>query len=61
MENDKLIQKAADVLKPYKTTDDRLFGDVGAAVISKKGIFIRAFVLIRQAGASVQNAVHWQQ
>jgi cytidine deaminase len=32
--NENLIEKAATVLNPYTTKDGRLFGDVGAALIS---------------------------
>jgi cytidine deaminase len=35
--NQALIERAAAVLKPYKTADGRLFGDVGAALISESG------------------------
>lgn len=35
--NDELISAAERVLKPYTTTDGRLFGDVGAALVSASG------------------------
>lgn len=35
--NAELIGRAAAVLKPYKTSDGRLFGDVGAALVSESG------------------------
>jgi cytidine deaminase len=35
--NQALIERAAAVLKPYKTADGRLFGDVGAALVSESG------------------------
>jgi cytidine deaminase len=34
---DDLIAAAARVLKPYRTKNGRLFGDVGAAILSEKG------------------------
>lgn len=34
---DELIERAAAVLRPYKTPDGRLFGDVGAAVVAVSG------------------------
>ena len=37
MTNEDLIQQAKQVLKPYKTADGRLHGDVGACVLSKNG------------------------
>jgi hypothetical protein len=37
MTNDELIDAAAAVLKPYKSADGRLFGDVGAALVSEGG------------------------
>ena len=35
--NEALIERAAAVLKPYKTADGRMFGDVGAALVSASG------------------------
>jgi cytidine deaminase len=35
--NQALIERAAAVLKPYKTADGRLFGDVGAALVAESG------------------------
>jgi cytidine deaminase len=35
--NRDLIERAATLLKPYKTADGRLFGDVGAALVSESG------------------------
>jgi cytidine deaminase len=35
MTNDELIAKAESVLNPYTTKDGRLFGDVGAALLSE--------------------------
>jgi len=37
MTNDELIAAAASVLKPYRTAAGRLFGDVGAALLSEQG------------------------
>ena len=37
MTNDELIKSAENVLNPHTTKDNRLFGDVGAALISGKG------------------------
>lgn len=37
MTNDELISRAAGVLKPHTTTDGRLFGDVGAALLTDRG------------------------
>jgi cytidine deaminase len=37
MTSEELIQKAESVLNPHKTSDDRLFGDVGAALVSEQG------------------------
>ena len=37
MSLDDLIARAAAVLNPHRTKEDRLFGDVGAAVLSKAG------------------------
>jgi hypothetical protein len=37
MTEDDLIAAAVRVLKPYRTKAGRLFGDAGAAVLSKKG------------------------
>jgi cytidine deaminase len=37
MTNDDLIQHAARVLRPRATTDGRLMGDVGAALLTDKG------------------------
>ncbi len=37
MTNDDLIQSAEKVLRPYKSADGRVHGDVGAAVLSKNG------------------------
>lgn len=37
MRNDELIRHAEAVLKPWTTSEGRLFGDVGAALISAKG------------------------
>ena len=37
MTSEELIQKAESVLNTHKTSDDRLFGDVGAALISEQG------------------------
>jgi cytidine deaminase len=41
MTNDQLIEAAAAVLKPYTNKDGRLFGDVGAALISESGKLYR--------------------
>jgi cytidine deaminase len=35
--NQALIEQAATLLKPHKTADGRLFGDVGAVVVSRSG------------------------
>lgn len=35
--NQALIERAAAVLKPYKTADGRMFGDVSAALVSESG------------------------
>ena len=37
MTEDDLIAAAVRVLKPHRTRDGRLFGDVGAAILSEKG------------------------
>ena len=37
MTNDELIAHAASVLNPQAGPGDRLFGDVGAALVSEKG------------------------
>ena len=37
MTNDDLIRRAASVLNPHTTADGRLFGDVGAALLSVGG------------------------
>jgi cytidine deaminase len=37
MTNEELIQRAASVLKPHTSAAGRLFGDVGAALISEGG------------------------
>ena len=37
MTADDVIAAAARVLKPYRTKTGRLFGDVGAAILSEKG------------------------
>lgn len=37
MTNNELIERAEKVLNPYTTKDGRLFGDVGAALITPKG------------------------
>ena len=37
MNNEELIELAESVLNPYTTKDNRLFGDVGAVVVSEKG------------------------
>jgi cytidine deaminase len=37
MTNDELIAAAAAILRPHRTKEGRLFGDVGAAVLSKAG------------------------
>jgi cytidine deaminase len=37
LSNQALIERAAALLKPHKTADGRLFGDVGAALVSGSG------------------------
>jgi len=37
MTNDELIESAASVLRPHRTAAGRLFGDVGAALLSADG------------------------
>ncbi|WP_300575115.1 cytidine deaminase [Phenylobacterium sp.] len=37
MTTDELIERAASVLNPHTTSEGRLFGDVGAALISERG------------------------
>ncbi len=37
MTNDELIASAVGVLNPHTTTDNRLFGDVAAALVTAKG------------------------
>ncbi len=37
MENKDLIDRAAKLLKPYRTADGRLHADVGAVVVSSRG------------------------
>ncbi len=37
MTNEELIRSAASVLKPHTTGDNRLFGNVGATLITDKG------------------------
>jgi cytidine deaminase len=37
MTNNDLIQRAESVLNPYTTKDGRLFGDVGAALVTAQG------------------------
>jgi cytidine deaminase len=41
MTNDELIHIAASVLSPRTTADGRLFGDVGAALISERGVIYK--------------------
>ncbi len=37
MTNDEMIERAAAVLRPYRTVEGRLFGDVGAVVVTASG------------------------
>ena len=37
MTNEELIRRAASVLRPYATADNRLFGDVAATLLTDKG------------------------
>lgn len=37
MTNEALINKAKGVLKPHKTSGDRIFGNVGAVLVTDKG------------------------
>ena len=41
MEHDDLIEHAASVLRPHKTSSGRIFGDVGAALVSASGILYK--------------------
>jgi len=37
MNNNYIIEQAAELIRPYQTTGGRLFGDVGAVAISSTG------------------------
>jgi cytidine deaminase len=45
MTNDELIQSAASVVRPHVTAGGRLFGDVGAALVSANGALYNGICL----------------
>ena len=46
--NEELVKQAESIVKPHKTFQDRLLGDVGAALVRTKGMFTVEFVLIQE-------------